>query len=145
MAKPDGFALAKPDGGVRGIVARDVIRRLTARTMAQHLGKAVEACTAPFQYALSTKAGCECIPHTLQALCELNPEATVISVDGISAFDLVSRTCNVGRSPLSPRWSGSIAVCSHVFMVNLPDICGRMRRGLCTPSIKEKEASKETC
>ena len=93
----DGFrlgrmtALAKPDGGVRGIVAGDVIRRLTARTIAQQLGKAVEACTAPFQCALSTKAGCECIPHTLQALCELNPEATVISVDGISAFDLVSR------------------------------------------------------
>ena len=30
-------ALAKPDGGVRGIVAGDVIRRLTARTMAQRL------------------------------------------------------------------------------------------------------------
>ena len=42
-------------------------------------------------FALSTKAGCECIPHTLQALCEMNPEATVTSVDGISAFDLVSR------------------------------------------------------
>ena len=84
-------ALSKDDGGVRGIVAGDVIRRLTARTMAQQLSKAMESSTAPFQFALSTKAGCECIPHTLQALCEMNPEATVISVDGISAFDLVSR------------------------------------------------------
>ena len=54
-------AMAKPDAGVRGIVAGDVIRRLTARTMAQQLGKAVVACTAPFQYALSsaspTRAG----------------------------------------------------------------------------------------
>ena len=52
-------ALSKPDGGVRGIVAGDVIRRLVARTMAQQLQKAVEVATAPFQYALSTKAGCE--------------------------------------------------------------------------------------
>ena len=98
--------LAKSDGGVRRIVAGDVIRRVIARTMAWQLGKAVEACTAPFQYAFSTKAGCECILHTLQALCELSPEATVISVDGTSAFDLVSRR--------SPWWGGSIAVCSHV-------------------------------
>ena len=48
-------ALAKPDGGVRGIVAGDVIRRLVARTMAQQLGEAVETATAPHQYALRTK------------------------------------------------------------------------------------------
>ena len=41
-------ALSKPDGGVRGIVAGDVVRRLVARTMAQHLSKAVERATAPF-------------------------------------------------------------------------------------------------
>ena len=52
-------ALTKPNGGVRGIVAGDVIRRLTARTIAQQLGKVVEAATAPFQCALSTRAGCE--------------------------------------------------------------------------------------
>ena len=30
-------ALSKPDGGVRGIVAGDVIRRLVARTMSQQI------------------------------------------------------------------------------------------------------------
>ena len=39
-------ALSKPDGGVRGIVAGDVIRRLVGRTMAQQLSQAVEAATA---------------------------------------------------------------------------------------------------
>ena len=29
--------------------------------------------------------------HTLQALSEINPETTVVSVDGISAYDAVSR------------------------------------------------------
>ena len=84
-------ALAKPDGGVRGIVAGDVIRRLVARTMAQQLGEAVENATAPFQYASRTKAGCECVAHVLQGLTELDPQANVTSIDGISAFDLMSR------------------------------------------------------
>ena len=84
-------ALTKPDGGVRSIVAGDVVRRLVSRTMAQQMGKVVESATSPFQYALSTKAETECIGHALQALTELHPEATVTSIDGISAFDLISR------------------------------------------------------
>ena len=54
-------ALQKPNGGVRGIVAGDAIRRLVSRTIAQQLGPAVERAKAPFQYAMTTKAGCECI------------------------------------------------------------------------------------
>ena len=84
-------ALQKPNGGVRGIVAGDAIRRLVSRTIAQQLGPAVEKATAPFQYAMTTKAGCECIAHVLQSLCESDPLTTVISVDGVSAFDLISR------------------------------------------------------
>ena len=84
-------ALSKPSGGARSIVAEDVIRRLPALTMAQQLNKVVEAATSPFQYALSTRAGCECVAHTLQALCEINPKTTIVSVEGISASDVVSR------------------------------------------------------
>ena len=83
-------ALQKPGGGVRGM-AGDVIRRLVARTVAQQLGKAVEQATAPYQYALPTRAGCECVAHALQAFCDLDPKATVVSIDGISAYDLISR------------------------------------------------------
>ena len=84
-------ALRKTGGGVRGIVAGDVIRRLTSRTMAQQLGEVVKRATSPFQYALSTRAGCECIAHALQAMTEMNPDATILSVDGIGALNLVSR------------------------------------------------------
>ena len=84
-------ALQKDNGGVRGIVAGDVIRRLVGRTMARQLAEPVKAATAPFQFALSTRAGCECVAHALQGLTETDPEATVLSIDGISAFDLVSR------------------------------------------------------
>ena len=62
-------ALSKPDGGVRGIVSADVIRRLVARTIVQQFGETVKSATAPHQYALSTRAGCECIAHALQGLC----------------------------------------------------------------------------
>ena len=47
--------------------------------------------TAPFQYTLSTKAGCECGAHVLQGLTQLHPDTTITSIDGISAFDLSSR------------------------------------------------------
>ena len=46
--------LQKPDGGVRGILVGDVVRRLIARTMAQQM-------------------------------------STVVSIDGVGAFDLISR------------------------------------------------------
>ena len=81
-------ALQKPNGGVRGIV--DVFRRLVARTIAQQVGPAIERATSPFQYALSTRAGTECIAHAIQALTDFDPSATVLSIEGIGAFDLVS-------------------------------------------------------
>ena len=56
-------ALSKEDVGVRGIVTGNVVRRLVARTIAQQLGPAVKVATAPHQYALSTRGGCECIAH----------------------------------------------------------------------------------
>ena len=84
-------ALTKPNGGIRGIVSGDVVRRLVSRTIAQQVSEVVEAGTAPFRHALSTRSGSECVAHALQALCEQDPTATVVSVDGIGAFDLVSR------------------------------------------------------
>ena len=41
-------ALQKPQGGVRGVVVGDIVRRLVAKTMAQQLGPAVQASTSPF-------------------------------------------------------------------------------------------------
>ena len=79
-------ALQKPKGGVRGIVAGDIIRRFVARTICQQLSPAVQVATAPFQYALG-----ECIAHALQVLTDLNPRTTILSIDGVGAFDLISR------------------------------------------------------
>ena len=53
-----------------------------ARTIAQQMSDVVEAATAPYQCALSTRAGTECIAHILQTLTEDNPRTTVLSIDG---------------------------------------------------------------
>ena len=93
-------ALQKPNGSVRGIVASDVFRRLVARTMAQQLGPAIERATSPFQHALSTRAGTECIAHAIQAFTDLDHTGTVVSIDGIGAFDVGLFTVEGGDSAM---------------------------------------------
>ena len=73
-------ALSKLDGGVRGIGAHNGTTALSGR----------EAATAPHQHALSTKSGCECVAHPSRPHRNV-PEATVTSIDGVSAYDLISR------------------------------------------------------
>ena len=116
-------ALSKADGGVRGIVAGDVIRRLVARTMSQQLMEAVQSATSPFQHATATRAGCECISHVLHGLTELNPNATILSVDRLSApkagdcgkvwsaLPFVSIFCG---SPSQYLWEGKRAVTHRI-------------------------------
>ena len=93
----EGFRLGRltasrePDGDVRGIVVGDIKRRLVARSMAKQIAKKVEQATSPFQYALSAKAGSECVAHVLQTLTDVDPNATVVSIDGVGAYDLISR------------------------------------------------------
>ena len=85
------IALQKPSGGVRGLVVGDFLRRLVARSLAQHYASDFDAKCHPFQYALSTRAGTEAFIHTLQLTTELDPSQTILSVDGIGAYDHVSR------------------------------------------------------
>ena len=67
------------------------MRRLVARTMAKQVAKKAEEAIAPFQYALTTKAGCECVAHILQTITDLDNRATVVSIDGVGAYDLIFR------------------------------------------------------
>ena len=76
---------------MRRIVVGDILRSLIARALAKQISKQVEEATAPFQYALSTKAGCECVALFLQSLTDLGPEVTITSIDGAGAHDLISR------------------------------------------------------
>ena len=73
---------------VSGIVVGDFFRRLVSRNLAKQFSKQAEDATALFQYALKTRAGCECVAHIIQSLTELDPSTTVISVDGVGAFEV---------------------------------------------------------
>ena len=59
--------------------------------MAQQFSDRVDVATSLFQHALSTQAGTECVTHILQSMTDLDERATVLSVDGVSAYDLFSR------------------------------------------------------
>ena len=60
---------------------------MVARTTAQQVSTETEAATALHQYAPFTRRGCECVAYFMQALTDLSPEATVVSIDA----DLFSR------------------------------------------------------
>ena len=56
---------AAKTGRIRGIATGTVFRRLVAKTWARQFGTAVEAACAPFQFALSTRAGVDCVGYTM--------------------------------------------------------------------------------
>ena len=76
-------ALSKPDGGVRGIVSGDVIRRLVARTIANSWEKQLSQPPPPTNTHCQPVQGVSALPmHSRD--CALNPSATVTSIDGHS-------------------------------------------------------------
>ena len=83
--------LLKENGSIRGIVKGDNVRRGVARTMAQQCAKKSEDACMPFQHALSTRAGTDCVARLVKSLMELDPKKTLLSIDGIRAFDHIKR------------------------------------------------------
>ena len=75
------------DGGVR-----TSFRRLVAKTLARQFGAVVEATCSPFQFALSTRAGTDCVGHAVRFATDTNPATTVLSIDGVGAYDHVFRS-----------------------------------------------------
>ena len=98
----------KKDGGVRGIATESSFRRLVAKTLARQFGRIVEQECAPFQFALSTRAGTDCVGHAMRAMTDLNSRATVLFVDGIGAYDHVLRSSMLGKLLEVPRLRGLI-------------------------------------
>ena len=85
-------ALRNSDGGVRGIATGTSFRRLVARTLARQFMRDVEKTCAPFQFTLSTRAGTDCVGHAVCGATDLDPRMTVLSIDGIGAYDHVYRS-----------------------------------------------------
>ena len=110
-------ALRTSTGRVRALVIGDTFRRLVGRTLARHYAPALQRATLPFQFGLSTRAGTEAVHRCLQVATELDPQATILSLDAVGAFDHVSRGAMLqglaSRPDLAPllpyaaQWYGS--------------------------------------
>ena len=60
----------------------------------------VERACSPFQFALSTRAGVDCVGHAVRAATDADPRATVLSIDGIGAYDHVLRSAMMSKKLL---------------------------------------------
>ena len=60
------------------------------------------------------RAGSECVAHILQHVTDLDPRATIVSVDGVGAFDLVSRNA-MFRGLLSIEDGGKVLPLVRMF------------------------------
>ncbi|CAK0886287.1 unnamed protein product, partial [Prorocentrum cordatum] len=81
-------ALLKDNGRARGIVAGDAFR---CKALSRQYGSEINNACAPFQHALSTRAGTDSAAHFLRAATDSDPAATIASIDGTGAFDHVRR------------------------------------------------------
>ena len=100
------MALQKKDGGARGIATRPSFRRLIAKTLARQFGKQMESACAPFQFALSTRAGTDCVGHAVRLMTDADPRNTVLSIDGIGAYDHVLRSAMMTKKNNVPDLRG---------------------------------------
>ena len=53
--------------------------------MARQFGKTVESVCSPFQFALSTRTGADCVGHVVRLMTDADAQATALSTDGIGA------------------------------------------------------------
>ena len=119
-------ALAKPDGGVKGIVVGDIVRRLVARTMVKQVAKKADKATAPFHCALSIKSRMRV--RRTQGAGTHRPRRQRQGV----RCDLQER--NVRRPLEDGRRRSDPPVCAVV--------CGKMRWGNFKKSRREREGSR---
>ena len=64
-------ALQKPNGRLRGIVTGSTFRRVVARALAKQFGEALDRATAPYQFALQTRAGTDALAQAIRTATEL--------------------------------------------------------------------------
>ena len=71
-------ALQKLGRGIRGIATSTSFRRLVAKTSAKQFVVDVDHASAPFQFALSTRAATDCVGHAVRAVTDQYPEMSVL-------------------------------------------------------------------
>ena len=77
-----------------------------------------------------------CVGHAIQALTDLNPDSTVLSVDEIGAFHLLSRRGDAVGSTQHEGRRHTPAFSFPNSAGNLLSACGSAMRGSATPFLK---------
>ena len=70
---------------VRGIATGSFFKRLVAKTLAKQCSAADEKACTPFQFARARVD----VEHAIRFAADEDPETTVLSIDGIGAYDYV--------------------------------------------------------
>ena len=115
-------AVRKPNGGIRGLVVGDFLRRVVARTLAQQFATHFQRACLPHQHAFTTRAGSEALVHALQARAQLDPRLTLVSVDVTAAYDLISREAMLQALRRTPEASALLPFMRLWYARASPDV-----------------------
>ena len=102
-------ALQKPNGGVRGLVV--------SRCLVHMFATNIHAACSPHQFALSTRAGTVAIIHALNTATQHNTATTVLSIDGVGAYDTISGNSmlqGLFNTPAANQCLRALVVCHGV-------------------------------
>ena len=115
-----------------------------ARTLAKQFASVFEDACAPFQYALSTRAGTDCVGHMFRAATDATHRATRLSVDGIGAYDHVLRASMLGRLATMLGGVPGMLPFVRVSYASPSPFLGGMMRVSDGQSFRQKEGNKAT-
>ena len=79
------------------------------------MAASVEAATAHSNTLLTTKAGCESVAHILQSLTDQDDRATIVSIDGVGAYDQNSRNAMLEGLPTVPEGDRLLPFVRHFY------------------------------
>ena len=85
-------AILKTNGKVRGIAAGDALRRLVEKTLAKQFSSTFRQEVSPLNFGLADRSGTDGLIHLLRSSAERDPHRTIVSIDGIGAYDHISRS-----------------------------------------------------
>ena len=85
-------ATLKSNQRIRGIAAGDNFRRLVTKTIAKQFQMKLREAVFPHNVGLCNRSGTDIVIHFMRYITDRFPDKIVFSIDGVGAFDHVSRS-----------------------------------------------------
>ena len=74
----------------------------------------------PFQYALRTRAGAGSLARAVRAAAELDARTTVLSIDGVGAYDHISHASMLSGLQHTPSLTALLPFVAHFYAEGIP-------------------------